>query len=105
MLGMRLVKRTVNQDDVSAYHLFYADAVGQPGTELTFFRMAARPARAGRGRGRHRNGAARARRGAQRSTDGGRISSGTASRTVRSRIGAPDCRAWRSRTRKASACG
>ncbi len=34
---MRLVKRTVNQDDVSAYHLFYADAVGSPGTDLTFF--------------------------------------------------------------------
>ena len=36
-LGMRLVKRTVNQDDVSAYHLFYADARGTPGTDLTFF--------------------------------------------------------------------
>jgi glyoxalase family protein len=36
-LGMRLVKKTVNQDDVSAYHLFYGDALGQPGTELTFF--------------------------------------------------------------------
>jgi glyoxalase family protein len=34
---MRLVKRSVNQDDVSAYHLFYADAVGTPGTDLTFF--------------------------------------------------------------------
>jgi glyoxalase family protein len=36
-LGMRLVKRSVNQDDVSAYHLFYADAVGSPGTDITFF--------------------------------------------------------------------
>src|SRR5215211_2938127 len=36
-LGMRLVKRSVNQDDVSAYHLFYADACGSPGTDLTFF--------------------------------------------------------------------
>jgi glyoxalase family protein len=36
-LGMRLVKKTVNQDDVSAYHLFYADAKGSPGTDLTFF--------------------------------------------------------------------
>jgi glyoxalase family protein len=36
-LGMRLVKRSVNQDDVSAYHLFYADAKGRPGTDLTFF--------------------------------------------------------------------
>jgi glyoxalase family protein len=37
VLGMRLVKRSVNQDDVSAYHLFYADAVGSPGTDMTFF--------------------------------------------------------------------
>ena len=37
VMGMRLVKRSVNQDDVSAYHLFYADAVGSPGTDLTFF--------------------------------------------------------------------
>lgn len=37
VMGMRLVKRSVNQDDVSAYHLFYADAVGTPGTDLTFF--------------------------------------------------------------------
>ncbi len=37
LLGMRLVKKTVNQDDVSAYHLFYADAVGSPGSDLTFF--------------------------------------------------------------------
>ncbi|WP_309572352.1 ring-cleaving dioxygenase [Deinococcus sp.] len=36
-LGMRLVKRSVNQDDVSAYHLFYADNVGHPGTDITFF--------------------------------------------------------------------
>ncbi len=37
VLGLRLVKRSVNQDDVSAYHLFYADGVGSPGTDLTFF--------------------------------------------------------------------
>jgi glyoxalase family protein len=37
VLGMRLVKKTVNQDDVSAYHLFYADEAGHAGTELTFF--------------------------------------------------------------------
>lgn len=36
-LGMRLVKKTVNQDDVSAYHLFYVDGVGSPGTDMTFF--------------------------------------------------------------------
>lgn len=36
-LGLRLVKRSVNQDDVSAYHLFYADAEGNPGTDMTFF--------------------------------------------------------------------
>lgn len=37
IMGMRLVKRSVNQDDVSAYHLFYADAKGSPGSDLTFF--------------------------------------------------------------------
>ena len=37
ILGLRLVKKTVNQDDVSAYHLFYADEAGSPGTGLTFF--------------------------------------------------------------------
>ncbi len=37
VLGMRLVKRSVNQDDVSAYHLFYSDAAGTPGNDLTFF--------------------------------------------------------------------
>ena len=37
VLGLRLVKKTVNQDDVSAYHLFYADAAGNAGTEVTFF--------------------------------------------------------------------
>jgi glyoxalase family protein len=36
-LGMRLVKKTVNQDDTSAYHLFYADGRGSPGTDVTFF--------------------------------------------------------------------
>jgi glyoxalase family protein len=40
VLGMRLVKKTVNQDDVSAYHLFYGDELGSPGTELTFFEWA-----------------------------------------------------------------
>ena len=37
VLGLRLVKRSVNQDDVTAYHLFYADAKGSPGTDITFF--------------------------------------------------------------------
>lgn len=36
-LGMRLVKRSVNQDAPATYHLFYADAVGHAGTDLTFF--------------------------------------------------------------------
>src|SRR5439155_19453636 len=46
-LGMRLVKRSVNQDDVSAYHLFYADARGTPGSDLTFFDWAVNPERRG----------------------------------------------------------
>ena len=37
VLGLRLVKKTVNQDDTSAYHLFYADKLGTPGTDMTFF--------------------------------------------------------------------
>ena len=46
-LGMRLVKRSVNQDDTSAYHLFYADAKGAPGTDLTFFDWPMAPERRG----------------------------------------------------------
>lgn len=37
VLGLRLVKKTVNQDDTSAYHLFYADGKATPGSDLTFF--------------------------------------------------------------------
>ena len=37
VLGLRMVKKTVNQDDVSAYHLFYGDEKGNAGTEMTFF--------------------------------------------------------------------
>lgn len=37
VLGMRLVKKSVNQDDPGTYHLFYADAAGTPGSDLTFF--------------------------------------------------------------------
>lgn len=37
VLGLRLVKKSVNQDDPKTYHLFYADAEGRPGTDLTFF--------------------------------------------------------------------
>ena len=36
-LGLRLVKLTVNQDDPTAYHLYYGDKLGRPGTILTFF--------------------------------------------------------------------
>jgi glyoxalase family protein len=50
VLGLRLVKKTVNQDDVSAYHLFYGDEIGHAGTELTFFDWPlAGPTRAGTG--------------------------------------------------------
>lgn len=37
VMGMRLVKKSVNQDSPGTYHLFFADAVGTPGTDLTFF--------------------------------------------------------------------
>jgi glyoxalase family protein len=50
VLGMRLVKRSVNQDDPGTYHLFYADAEGHPGSDLTFFPWAQMaPARPGHG--------------------------------------------------------
>lgn len=50
ILGMRLVKKSVNQDDPGTYHLFYADAEGHPGTDLTFFPWAQRaPSREGYG--------------------------------------------------------
>jgi glyoxalase family protein len=47
VLGMRMVKRTVNQDDTSAYHLFYGDGVGTPGSDITFFQWPVAPARRG----------------------------------------------------------
>ena len=50
VLGMRLVKKSVNQDDPGTYHLFYADAEGRPGTDLTFFPWAhLAPSREGHG--------------------------------------------------------
>jgi glyoxalase family protein len=50
VLGMRLVKKSVNQDDPGTYHLFYADAEGHPGTDLTFFPWAQlAPSRHGHG--------------------------------------------------------
>ena len=50
VLGLRLVKKTVNQDDPTVYHLFYADEKGSAGSDLTFFEYPqARRGRAGRG--------------------------------------------------------
>jgi glyoxalase family protein len=50
VLGLRLVKKTVNQDDPTVYHLFYADEKGSAGADLTFFEYpGARPGRAGSG--------------------------------------------------------
>jgi glyoxalase family protein len=47
VMGMRLVKKTVNQDDVTAYHLFYADGMATPGSDITFFDWPAAPERRG----------------------------------------------------------
>jgi glyoxalase family protein len=47
VLGMRLVKRTVNQDDTSAYHLFYGDGRASPGSDITFFQWPVPPAQRG----------------------------------------------------------
>ena len=50
LLGLRLVKKSINQDDPSVYHLFYADEHGDPGSDLTFFEYrGARVGRAGAG--------------------------------------------------------
>src|SRR5207237_2541858 len=50
VLGLRLVKKTVNQDDPTVYHLFYGDEHGSPGLDLTYFEYpGARPGRAGDG--------------------------------------------------------
>ncbi len=50
VFGMRLVKKSVNQDDPGTYHLFYADAAGHPGSDLTFFPWAQMsPSREGHG--------------------------------------------------------
>ena len=46
-LGMRLIKKTVNQDDTSAYHLFYGDGIASPGADLTFFDWPVAPERRG----------------------------------------------------------
>src|SRR3954469_13329189 len=49
-MGLRLVKKSVNQDDPTVYHLFYADEQGSPGSDLTFFEYPrARPGKAGAG--------------------------------------------------------
>jgi len=50
VLGLRLVKKTVNQDNPTVYHLFFADEGGDPGSDLTFFEYpGAAPGRAGAG--------------------------------------------------------
>jgi glyoxalase family protein len=50
VLGLRMVKKTVNQDDPTVYHLFYADEEGSPGSDITFFEYpGTRPGRAGAG--------------------------------------------------------
>ena len=50
VLGLRMVKKTVNQDDPTVYHLFYADEKGSPGSDITFFEYPGAPrGRAGAG--------------------------------------------------------
>lgn len=39
IIGLRLVKKSVNQDDPYTYHLYYGDEIGSPGTALTFFEV------------------------------------------------------------------
>src|SRR3954451_20131753 len=50
VLGLRMVKKTVNQDDLTVYHLFYADEKGSAGADITFFEYPGAPrGRAGDG--------------------------------------------------------
>src|SRR5436309_10466383 len=50
LLGLRLVKKTVNQDNPTVYHLFYADEQGDPRSDITFFEYPGAPlGRAGDG--------------------------------------------------------
>ena len=50
VLGLRLVKKSVNQDDPTVYHLFYADEEGHAGSDITFFEYPnAQPGQAGDG--------------------------------------------------------
>ena len=52
VMGLRMVKKTVNQDDPTVYHLFYGDEHAHPGLDLTFFEYpGAAPGRAGGGHG------------------------------------------------------
>ena len=43
ILGMRLVKKTINQDDIETYHLYFTDEYGSPGTDITFFAFPNQP--------------------------------------------------------------
>ena len=77
-LGLRMVKKTVNQDDPTVYHLFYADEQGSPGADLTFFEYpGAAPGRPGPVRSTASCGASARPR---RSTSGPSGSRSTASR-------------------------
>ena len=79
LLGMRLVKKTVNQDDVSAYHLFYADGLASPGTDITFFDWPVAPRAARHARDRPHGACASP---ARRRSNGGATGSATATSTV-----------------------
>ena len=76
ILGMRLVKRSINQDDPGTYHLFYADAEGHPGHRSDVLPVGADGAAADRSRPRRRSRRSKCRRAA--SPGGARGSSNTA---------------------------
>ena len=85
VLGLRMVKKTVNQDDPTVYHLFYADEAGSPGADLTFFEYpGARPGRAGAGWSTGSSGAS-ARRRRSTSGSGGSPRNGVATERDRGR--------------------
>ena len=96
-LGLRLVKKTVNQDDPTVYHLFYADENGSAGADITFFEYPGAP----RGRAGRRDGAPD--RLPRRLGGGARLLGRTAGRRAKVRLdadprpGGPRARAGRRR--------
>ena len=103
-LGLRMVKKTVNQDDPTVYHLFYADERGSAGADITFFEYPGSPTRPRRrrdGASRRRSASAPRRRSSSGASGSAAIVSGRLARLRRS--GRAEARAGRRRLGRAAA--